>query len=412
LVLITTSALAVAGCSSDDDKGSDPTGSSSSPNSEVLGTPKAASGEAVSVGFIYDGITDAQDLSAELTGAKAAVSYINDYMGGIAGRPIKLDVCETAQTPGGAAKCVTQMASDNVVAVINPDSAVQGAMLPQAATEGIPVFVAASLDQDTLATPGISIMQNGLGYGIAGPAKLAAENGYKKAAIVVTDVPAAAGAVSAAAPGFYGNVGVEVDVVPIAPDAADMTPEIQAELSNDPSQFDIIGVPAFCARAIKAIKSAGFDGDIVALSTCADESTVKTVGDLSGLEVVTATSTDAASDEHQLYAAIMDKYQAGEPIDDLSANGYAATLGFGRALSKLSGEPSRETIAAALTGMDPTPMPLGDGITFQCDRKQVAIAPNICSTAVLAGTLEADGKVNSDGYSELDVSDVLKLPSS
>jgi branched-chain amino acid transport system substrate-binding protein len=365
----------------------------------------------VSVGFVYDGVTDAQDLRAELTGAKAATEYINAYLGGIAGRPVQLDVCETTQTPAGAASCVTKFATDKVVAAINPDSAVQGSMLPQLAAAGIPVFVNASLDQKSLTTPNISIMANGLGYGLAGPAKLAAQAGYRRAAIVVVDAPAAAGAVKSAAPLFYGNVNVQVDVVAIPPDAADMSPEIQAELSHDPGQFHIIGVPSFCARAIQAIKSVGFQGSIVALSVCTDASTVQAVGSLAGIKIVTANTTDPNSAEFKLYAAAINKYAPGASLSGLTPNGYAATLGFARALSGLTGEVSRQSIMTALRTMKATPMPLADGITFKCDGKQIpAIAPNICSTQVLVGTLEANGQVDSKGFSVLDVGDVIKAP--
>jgi branched-chain amino acid transport system substrate-binding protein len=361
---------------------------------------------------VYDGVTDAQDLRAELTGAKAATQYINAYLGGIAGRPLQLDVCETNQTPAGAASCVTKFATDKVVAAINPDSAVQGSMLPQLAAAGIPVFVWASLDQKSLTTPNISIMANGLGYGLAGPAKLAAQAGYHRAAIVVVDAPAAAGAVKTAAPLFYGNAKVKVDVVAIPPATADMQPQIQAELSHNPGQFHIIGVPSFCARAIQAIKSVGFQGSIVALSGCTDASTVKAVGSLAGIKIVTANTTDAKSAEFKLYAAAVNKYEQGASLSGLTPDGYAATLGLARALSGLNGEVTRASIKTALATMKATPMPLADGITFKCDGKEVpGIAPNICSKEVLVGTLDAQGQVDSKGYSVLDVSDVIKPPS-
>jgi branched-chain amino acid transport system substrate-binding protein len=414
---VVAGALVLSGCSSSGGSGpasgSSPASSvstSGSGSGDVLGAPKPASGDPVSIGFVYDGVTDAQDLTAELTGATAATKYINAYLGGIAGRPIKLDVCATNQTPAGAATCVTKFATDKVVAAINPDSAVQGAMLPQLATAGIPVFVGASLDQKTLSTPDVFIMENGLGYGLAGPAKLAAQAGDKRAAIVVTDVPAAAGAVKAAAPMFYGNVGVKVDVVPIPPGTADMSPQIQAELSHSPGLMDIIGVPAFCAQAIRAMKSVGFQGTIVVLSPCANASTATTAGDLTGVKVVTSTTTDPNSAEFKLYAAVMSKYSPGKDQSGLTPDGYQANLGFARALAGLTGGVTRQSISAALKRMNATPMPLADGITFKCDGTAVpVIAPNICASAVLSGALGAQGQVDAKGYSVLDVSDVLKV---
>ena len=36
-----------------------------------------------------------------------------------------------------------------------------------------------------------------------------------------------------------------------------------------------------------------------------------------------------------------------------------------------------------MAAMPPTPLPLGGGITFQCNGTQVSLAPPICSTQVL-----------------------------
>lgn len=406
---IAAGALLAAGCSS--------SGSSSHPAadsatsaaaSNVLGTPKPATGAPVSIGFVYDGVSPATDLSAELTGAKAAAQYINEYMGGIGGRPIKLDVCSTNQTPAGAADCVTQLVTDKVVAAVNADSGQQGSMLPQLATAGIPVFVGASIDPKTLSTPGISVMENGIALALAGPAKIAQQEGDTTAAVVAPDLPSSAGAVKTSAPLFYGRAKVKADVVAIPPSTADMTPQIEAEMSHKPGQFAIIGVPAFCASTIQAIRSVGFTGSVVVISSCVDSTTANLTGGLQGIKVITASSNDPNSAEHKLFAAIIGKYAPGTDLGGTAvADGYQAMLGFGRAAAGVTGDVTQTSVKSALKTMKATPMPLADGITFQCNGKQVTIAPNICSNEVLTGTLSTDGTINSSGYSVLNVADLL-----
>jgi branched-chain amino acid transport system substrate-binding protein len=411
---LAASALVAAGCSSSGNSAatnasSSSSGSSSSSASASLGVQKPATGDPVSIGFVYDGVTDAQDLSGELTAAKASVQYINDYLGGIGGRPIKLDVCSTNQTPSGAANCVTQFVTDKVFAAVNPDSGQQGSMLPELATAGIPVFVAASLDQKTLTTPGIFVMENGPGYALAGPAQLAKQAAYTTAAIIAPDLPSSAGAVKAAAPLFYGNAKVKADVVAIPLATADMTPQIQAELSHTPGQFAILGLPSFCGSAIKAIKSTGFTGGIIVVPSCINSTTSTTAGSLKGVKLITATSNDPNSAEFKLYSAVMGKYAPGTDLGGVVTGGYQAMVGFDRALAGFAGDVTRASITTALKIMPATPMPLADGITFKCDGKQVSIAPNICSTEVLTGTLDANGAVDSQGYSVLNVGDLLKI---
>src|SRR5688572_29701940 len=72
------------------------------------GTGQAASGEPIVIGFINgegSGVaTDAQ--AADVREAtEAAVKYINAELGGLGGRPIKLEICITNSSPESSAGC-------------------------------------------------------------------------------------------------------------------------------------------------------------------------------------------------------------------------------------------------------------------------------------------------------------------
>jgi branched-chain amino acid transport system substrate-binding protein len=374
-----------------------------------FGVAHAAKGQSVLIGFVYDGDTPAGNYTENLTAAKASVQYVNRYLGGIGGRPIKLDVCSTNQVPATAELCVTQFENDRVVAAINGGGGVQGFVLPALAKAGIPVFAQESLDSSTLATPGIFIMLNNIASALAGPAALAEQLGVKTAAIVTADVPSAVGPLKAEAPIFYGKANVKVDIVPIPTTTADMTPQIQAEIStNNPGQFFVVGGPTFCASAIQAIKAVNFTGDTVMIPECIDTSTVQTAGSLQGFKVITATSTATNNSEYRLFSAIIRKWAPGTQLDGLSEQGYQTVMGFVRALSNLkSHDVTRVRITAALKTMPKTLVPLGGGVTYQCNGKQMPSVPTLCSTQVLVGTLAANGNVDAHGFSVLDVGNLL-----
>src|SRR5215218_125858 len=65
-----------------------------------LGTPNAASGEPVLVGVITNRGSETLEQQGVFTeqGASMARDYINDYMGGIAGRPLQVFFCGAGQT--------------------------------------------------------------------------------------------------------------------------------------------------------------------------------------------------------------------------------------------------------------------------------------------------------------------------
>lgn len=408
LALIGVGALLVAACGEDGDGTGSNYGAPDIDPAEVLGPESPASGDPVQIGFVYDGTTDVIDNSAELAAAEATAQYVNQHLGGIAGRPIELDVCSTDQTPAGAADCVTQMAANGVPVVLNGVTGQGPALFPALAEAGVPVFTPGTGDQESLFTPGIYIMANGIVALLAGPAKIAADAGVDRAAVVVIDVPAASGVLEEAAPLFYDNVGVDLDVVTVPPETPDMTPNLAAAMTNGTGQFHLVGDPAFCAKALDGLAKAGFDGTITMISHCMDETVLQSATNLEDVVVTTFATTDPGSEEFHLYEAVMATY-AGESVDrgGVAPSGYQAVLGFARAMAELEGDVTPDSIEAALAAMPPTPMPLADGITFQCDGQQVELAPNVCSTDVLRTELDAEG--NATDYSIMEGAPLLAV---
>ena len=113
-----TAALAatalVAGCGSSSDNSSaskstsTPAAASTADAAAALGTANKATGSPITVGMmnLESGPVAFPEYAAA---AKAAVSYINDYKGGIGGHPIDLQVCATDGQPATSARCAGQL---------------------------------------------------------------------------------------------------------------------------------------------------------------------------------------------------------------------------------------------------------------------------------------------------------------
>src|SRR6266700_1889182 len=72
------------------------------------------------------------------SGAPVKVGIIND-VGGIAARPVQLDVCESKGTPASSAACANQMIADHVVAVLHGIDSDSGTTAQTLMNAGIPV---------------------------------------------------------------------------------------------------------------------------------------------------------------------------------------------------------------------------------------------------------------------------------
>ena len=362
----------------------------------------------VTLGFVSDGKSDAIDNTSEIKAAQAAVSYANNYLGGLAGHKLALNVCETHQTPSGATDCATNMVQAKVPIVITPVSGQSGTIYDGIKASGIPYLQYGSLDQGVLAGPpaNVFVLTNGIGTALAGPAGIAADAGVKKAGILVTDVPAASGPVKQAAPIFYKNADVTADVIVVPVGQADMTPQIQAGISGGDGAFAMVGNPAFCTSAIKGLTTVGFKGPVTAIQQCVDQTSAKaTNGGYKGVNVLT--TLNSANKEYLQYLAVMKKYAKGVDTGGVAPGGYASVLALVAALPNLTGDVNAQTISAGMAAMPPTPLPLGGGITFQCNGTQVTLAPPICSTQVLKAKYTA--KAVPVGFKVFDTSALTKL---
>ena len=392
------------GSSSDSSKSTDSAKPTTTIDTAALGKKDPARGPVLKLGFIYDGQTTALDNSGDLTMAKAATGYVNDYLGGIAGRKLELESCATNQTPAGATDCVTQMVKAKVPVVLNGITGQAGSIFGPLSKAGIQVFVASADPRDA----GATILTDGILALAAGPAKVFADAGVKRAAIIGIDVPAASAALKQSAALFYKKAGVDVDVVLIAPDTADMTPNVQAELTKNPGGMTVVGDPLFCTKAMSAIASSGFTGKLVIIPQCINDSFLESTTNLKGATMLTTNTSDPDSPEYKLYSAVAATYGSkGLTLGGTSPSAYQAVVGFARAMKGLTGEVNAESVKKQLADMPATPMPLADGLSFKCDGSQVSIAPAICSRDVLQTTLDAKG--NPGSFTVLDGSKVLKL---
>jgi branched-chain amino acid transport system substrate-binding protein len=378
----------------------------------VLGTPKAATGTPVKIGFITEGKQQAIDNSSELPAAQAAAKYANAYLGGIGGHPIELDICDDKQTPSGTTDCDNQMITDKVPIVLNNVTGNGDPLIKNIAAAGIPLMAYQSSVASIITSPDAYVLTNGTGAVFAGPAKIAQNQGAKRGAVFVIDVPAASGPVKQLYPTIWKNAGIpSIDVVPIAPGTADMTPQVQAELGKSPDLVQVLGDVTFCSSALKALKTLAYPKTIVVIAQCITSTSAEGIpGGYAGMKETTVYSTDPSDAENKLYKAAMAQYSAGtDPYaNGVTSGGWAVTLGLVRGLATLTGDVTTANVKSTLAAMPQTPLPLAPNIMFQCTGKQIAITPAVCSTGALEATLNQQGQPVG-GFTALDTTALLKL---
>jgi branched-chain amino acid transport system substrate-binding protein len=376
--------------------------------SALLGAPDKATGTPVTLGYITGGTE--VDGATETQVVKATAKYINEHLGGIAGHPIDVKFCYSNGTPAGGTECGQEMLDAKVPAVLNSVTGNAASFEKLLQPAGIPLFITQSGETPLLVAPNAFILTNGIASSVAGPPAIARERGLKKGAIIVIDLPAAAGVMNAIGKPIWKNAGAEVDVVGIPQGTADMTPQVQAELSKGkPQIIHIVGDPAFCTSALTALRGVNYTGVITIIPNCLNAGLNDAVpGGLKGVVLVATQVDDTANPDYLFFKAVVDTYaDKGTKLDGSSPQGYQALLGFARALKGVTGDLTPTAILDAISKMAPADIPDGGGVKFQCNGKQVAIAPRICSTQVLSADFNDKGQPTN--YKTFDTSDLMKL---
>ena len=403
-------AIAVLGsaCASSDSNGGGGGGGATTTPADLslLGPVKKATGEPIEIGFLYSGETQAIDARPELKTAEAAVEYTNEHLGGIGGRPIKLLPCADKLTPSVAVECANEMIAAKVPVVLHSQPSDPKQVMGMLEGAGIPYFTYQGFDQSILLSPDGYAIGNPLVI-VAAPVKLAQDAGNKKIAMVYIDIPATATFKSVAEP-IFTQFDLDLVATAVPPGTPDVTPQVQAAMSDGADEFVVIGDSTLCINTLKALKTLGFDGTIMVNPQCLGGLAEAVPGGIDGVHVASISSTDPEDEEVALYDAVVAKYSPDTKPGTNAEPGYAVTLAFVRSALDLDpADATSEGFVKTFAAMEPQTLPLYAEGTFQCNREISTLTPAVCSNSANLETLDADGNVKES--EPLDLTPYLKL---
>ena len=379
------------------------TTTTAAPGVAALGPLDRATGTAVTVGFVTDGVTSAGGGAGEVAAAQAATRYVNEHLGGLAGHPVTLEVCNTNNSADGATTCASQLVAKNAVAVLENRN-LQGPLLEANLNKANVPY----LTYDSAAGEGYSsnMLTNTIGA-TAAPLKVALDQKLTRVAVVSIDVNLAGGIRSLIEP-WYRTAGITADFVAIRSDATDVDAQLRPVLAKDPQQIVLYVDTPLCAKTLTALRTERYAGSIFVGGFCVDPTVTDQVpGGLVGTKLATNQSTDPGDSEVALYHDVMAAYAAGtDPDGVFTAGGYAAVLALRRGLNALAGDVTPSSVHDALRAMSPQPMPLASKSTFQCSGTVVLGYSGLCSKDVIVTTLDAQGRAKDEQL--VDVTGIVK----
>ncbi len=398
-VLLVTTAACTDDSSSDGAGGQTDDTVAEGTAADLLGPDDVAAGDPVKIGFMSDGATDAFDNTDEIRAAKATAAYWNQHQGGVAGRPIEVISCEAGADPSVTTDCANKFIAEDVVAVVQSQTAAADAAWQVLHSAGVPTFWTQGAGGDMQYDDTDSFLVFNPAAALFGlPISLADDVGTKQVAFVVIDVPQAVDLVVQYQTQL-AEQGYQIDLVRVPIGTADMSAQMQVVANSGAGVTYVVGNDAFCIAAFSGLNGVGYTGEIAAVNQCITDATREAMPDgLEGINVLSSLALGATDDPtYQKYLAVMEAF--GQDVTDIdnftSMGGYAAMGAVATALQDLEGEVTEATVAAAIKAMPESEYPGGGGITFQCGGSAVADSPAVCTNQWLRAVLDAKGNTTS-----------------
>jgi branched-chain amino acid transport system substrate-binding protein len=419
LAVVLVGVAALAGCSEDrSDEGSSGTTTTTVPEATAacaedllacmarssLGDivpeePVEATGEPIVLGMINQENTPVGSYPELSSAARAAIEFVNAELGGVHGRPIQLEVCNTEFSPEGSTACAQGFVQSGVPAVLGGID-VFGNGIDTLRDNGIP-FVGGIPVSTQAVTNDNSFQWSGGTWGatVAFAHHAATEVGAEKVAIVYPEF----GPITSSAE--YGRTTLEklgvsdVSMVPYPITATDLTSPLQAANSGDPDAIVMLAADTGCKGAFDGFATVGVTAEVYLVGACASPAIIEAAGpektDGTIFNVEGPIERGESNVDFSLYQAIAQEY--GDGFDPVGAGtvSFRSFMNLYRVLVGLDeADLTPEAITAALAAQVDVPSFMGHPST--CDRQQLAGLPALCSPQQILVKL-IDGELEQIG---------------
>jgi branched-chain amino acid transport system substrate-binding protein len=315
--------------------------------------------------------------------AQAAVDYINNQLGGLFGRPLKLNTCVTDGSPEGSTKCANTILASNPVVVLGGADVGADASMPIYTKAGMPFLGGVPITMSLMRAPN-SVQFSGFAVGgLPAMAAYAADTLHAKKAIIVhPGLPGTEEFIGALMKPVLMAKGA-TSVTMLGSDVAqpDKTAVMTAAAQSKPDVIFVIDAGAGCVSTMQSHAMLAPNIPLLITGDCLEGGFLATAGQAAegvyGQEEFLA-DTDPANPDVRVFTAAMKKYApANTPNTAFSADGFAGVMNIYNGLKALS--PTDLNAAAILKAFTTeTNAPNFMGEPYTCDH-HVRMAPSVCN---------------------------------
>jgi branched-chain amino acid transport system substrate-binding protein len=274
-VTLAVAALVIAGCSS---SGKSNSAQSSDSGTSTQSSGTKAAGIPISVGFYNQENSSTINYPDYASGTRAAISYINNELGGVDGHPIDLATCKTAGTPESSQNCAQQLVAKKPLFILGGLDYGFGSASPVFNGGNIPVIGGSPFVGPDYVAKDTYFWAPGAPPTLANMSIFAAQVLHAKKVAVIYDNPS----VASGLPLVYGPLdaaGVKHIALQVSGDSADFSGAFSALKANDQDVIiTLLAGASSCIKFAQAQKAQQNHTPTLSFGTCRAPDVLKAVG--------------------------------------------------------------------------------------------------------------------------------------
>ena len=400
-------ALVAAGCSSS----SSSTGAAASPaatsSASALGSSAASSSAKPLSVFFFDeeGASAAASSPESYQAAEAAVDYVNDNLGGVKGRPLKLIHCESLGTPDSVINCANQAVDDKPDVVIKGVDVAGGSAVPIVTGAGIAYVTLNAGSPDEVDHNLAFSLTSGFAAQFAPVAAYAKTKGYKSLGVIYTNVQPLSTPLNGPFASLLAKDGISYVPEPVDITAADVTSQYNALVAKHVGAILVVTTLAQCTASLQARSSLSDSTPLFMSSSCDVPSALSAASSSATNGAVFAfqdTSAVPSDTDTKTYLQAMKTYEPSSNVGSFAPSGFESVIDFYRAMMTASDPATLDaaSVAATLKSAKNVPLFMGGGETFNCGQTFFAGESSVCTGAAFlasygSGTFSLVGSYNA-----------------
>jgi branched-chain amino acid transport system substrate-binding protein len=308
---------------------------------------------------------------------EAAFEWINTELGGVNGRPLRLEACITSFSVEQSQACAQRLVQAGAIAVMSGIDITANGSLPVLEQNGVPLVGGVPATLTEMRSSNAFFFSGGIAGAYVAFAAHAHDEGRSKLAIAYGEFESFQVPAEQYGAAVARSLGLEVELLPFPITTTDYLPVLTAAVQSGADAITVGAADTACVPIMTILEDLGFEGQLYLTGACAAEEILDQVPDDVQAKVIFNTEGPVEStNEGQMYQEAVDRF-ADEEAGGAGTVTFRAALNLWQVLRSLPEDATPADVKSAFQASSAAPSFWGHPYT--CDGNQVPGLPALCA---------------------------------